>query len=267
MSVAHSVASLTMTPTRTHYGAAIKVNTVTVASGAASGSLTLPEGGSATLSVVVTAQDGTTTKTYSVVVTRAASSIATLASLVPSTGTLSPAFSAGTLGYEIEIARSLPTVTLASGTTQAAATVTLSGSTATGTASSTITIGNGITVVILVTAQDGVTTSQYTVTITRPVDLSASLDALALSQGTLSPSFNQQTTAYSVSYANGVSSVTVTPTMVASATGMTVNGASTSSASGASIALTEGGTTTITMAITSSSATTLYVINVVRAGS
>ena len=50
----------------------VKVNGVTVASGSASGAITLSVGSNA-ITVVVTAADGTTTKTYSIAVTRTAS--------------------------------------------------------------------------------------------------------------------------------------------------------------------------------------------------
>jgi photosystem II stability/assembly factor-like uncharacterized protein len=59
-----------VTPTATHSGATIKVNNVAVASGAQSGSITLLTTGPTTLTVEVTAEDGTTKKTYSVSVAR-----------------------------------------------------------------------------------------------------------------------------------------------------------------------------------------------------
>jgi hypothetical protein len=67
-SVNTATASVTLTPTVTDSTATVKVNGVTVASGAASASLPLAPG-SNTLTTVVTAQDGTTTSTYTVVVT------------------------------------------------------------------------------------------------------------------------------------------------------------------------------------------------------
>ena len=67
-SVTNATASVTLTPTVTDSTATVKVNGVTVASGAASAALPLVAG-SNTLTTVVTAQDGTTTSTYTVVVT------------------------------------------------------------------------------------------------------------------------------------------------------------------------------------------------------
>ena len=67
--VANAVNALTVTPGLTESAASVKVNGVAVASGSASGSIPLSVG-SNTLTVLVTAQDGTTTKTYTVTVTR-----------------------------------------------------------------------------------------------------------------------------------------------------------------------------------------------------
>lgn len=69
-SVPHAVDSVTLTPTVVDAGATVKVNNATVVSGAASGPLALNVG-SNTLTVEVTAPDGTTKKTYTVTVTRA----------------------------------------------------------------------------------------------------------------------------------------------------------------------------------------------------
>jgi alpha-tubulin suppressor-like RCC1 family protein len=69
--VTNAVTSFTVTPTVNESHATIKVNTVTVASGAPSGAISLSVGANA-ITVVITAQDTTTTKTYTVTVTRAA---------------------------------------------------------------------------------------------------------------------------------------------------------------------------------------------------
>jgi uncharacterized delta-60 repeat protein len=63
-----ATSSITVTPTRVEANATIKVNNVSVTSGQPSGSITLNIGAN-TISVVVTAQDGST-KTYTVTVTR-----------------------------------------------------------------------------------------------------------------------------------------------------------------------------------------------------
>jgi hypothetical protein len=67
--VAASVTSITVTPTVLQGGATVRVNGTLVTSGTASGSIALNVGAN-TITVLVTAPNGTTTKTYQVSVTR-----------------------------------------------------------------------------------------------------------------------------------------------------------------------------------------------------
>ncbi len=67
--VSNAVSIITVTPTAAQANATIKVNTVTVTSGGATGSIALATGPN-TISTVVTAQDGTTTNTYTATLTR-----------------------------------------------------------------------------------------------------------------------------------------------------------------------------------------------------
>ena len=71
--LANSVSSITATPTTSDANATVKVNGTAVTSGTASGAISLVEGVQTVITTIVTAQDGTTTKTYTVAVTRAAS--------------------------------------------------------------------------------------------------------------------------------------------------------------------------------------------------
>ena len=68
--VANPVSSVTLTPLVTDLNSSVRVNGVAVASGVASGGISLGVGVN-NVSVVVTAQDGVSVSTYSVVVTRA----------------------------------------------------------------------------------------------------------------------------------------------------------------------------------------------------
>ena len=64
------------------------------------------------ITVTVTAQDGTTTRQYTVTVTRAPSSDATLSNLTSSTGTLTPNFAPATTAYTLAVNHSVTTLTL-----------------------------------------------------------------------------------------------------------------------------------------------------------
>ena len=162
------VTSLTVTPTATQADATIKVNGTTVASGGTSGSIPLAVG-SNTLNVVVTAQDGTTTKTYTITVTRAASTDATLSNLTISSGTLSPAFAPTTPSYTAAVGNGVSSLTVTPTVNQGNATVKVNGTTvASGSPSGAISLAVGSnTINVVVTAQDGTTTKTYAITVTR----------------------------------------------------------------------------------------------------
>jgi hypothetical protein len=85
VAVANSVSSIAVTPTVNETNAIVKVNGAVAAGSAIS--IPLSVGGN-TIATVVTAEDGTTTKTYNVIVTRAGASIPTLGSISPSSGSL-----------------------------------------------------------------------------------------------------------------------------------------------------------------------------------
>ena len=212
VSVANSVVSTTITPTRTQANATITVNGTLVTSGSASGAISLNVG-SNTINVVVTAQDGATTKTYTVTVTRALSAIATLSNLTLSSGTLSPTFASGTTSYTASVANSVSSITVTPTVTQAnATTVQYLGATGTNLFTGALSVGSNV-IRTVVTAQDGITFSTYTVTVTRAASAVATLSNLVLSSGTLNPTFASGTTSYTASVANSVSSITVTPTV------------------------------------------------------
>jgi len=171
LAVANETAGLTVTPTTADAGASVKVNGSTVASGSASAAIALAVGGT-TLSIVVTAEDGSTSKTYTVVVTRAEASLSTdaaLSALVLSAGTLSPSFATATTSYTVAESNTVTAITVTPTSSSDAATITVNGSTvASGSASSSITLPVGTTnVTVVVTAEDGSTTLAYTLAITR----------------------------------------------------------------------------------------------------
>jgi peptidoglycan/xylan/chitin deacetylase (PgdA/CDA1 family) len=168
-SVAYAVTSLTVTPTVADATATIKVNGTAVASSSASGSIALAVG-ETVINTVVTAQDGTTTKIYTITVTRASPSInANLSELVFSTGALTPAFTSGTTIYTQSVANAVTSLTVTPTLADATATVKVNGTTVvSGSASGSISLPVGDTVInTVVTAQDGTTIKTYTVTVTR----------------------------------------------------------------------------------------------------
>jgi len=162
------------------------------------------------LGVLVTAEDGNPL-TYNVTVTRdPASTNASLASLTLSTGTLSPAFDPGTLGYSATVAANVTSVTVTSALQQANATLTIQGTSATPEAGRGVNLVTGDNAVpIVVTAQDGTTTKTYTLTIRRRSTV-ADLASLSLSGVALSPAFSSATTAYTATVPNATAGTTIT---------------------------------------------------------
>ncbi len=271
-SVGNAVTSLTVTPTVTDANATVTVNTVPVTSGNASGAINLNVG-SNVITVVVTAEDGTTTETYTVDVTRAApaSTDATLSNLVLSQGTLSPGFASGTTSYTASVDNAVTSLTVTPTVTDANATVTVNGTSVTsGSASGAINLNVGSNIItVVVTAEDGTTTETYTVDVTRaaPASADATLSNLVLSQGTLTPGFASGTTSYTASVGNAVTSLTVTPTVTDANATITVNGTSVTSGSASGAINLTVGDNTLTIIVTAQNGTTTetYTVTVNRA--
>ena len=225
-SVSNSIASITLTPTASDTTATVTVNGTAVTSGTASMSIPLVVGNN-TITKVVTAQNGTTKDTYSVIVTRAASSVATLTNLIVNQGTLSPSFNSGTTAYADSVSNSTANITVMPSITDSTATVTVNGTAVTsGTASAPVplTIGPN-TITTVVTAQDGTTKDTYTLTVDRAaLSTVATLNSLAISQGTLTPSFAMATINYTAAVPNTTTSLTATPVTTDAYATIQVNG-------------------------------------------
>ena len=176
--------------------------------------------GANTIKVQVTAEDGSTTRIYTVVVTRESSTDATLSALSVSEGTLSPAFAADVTGYAATVGNDVETVTVtATRNHEDAAVAYLDENDAVladadaGTPGQQVAVSVGAnTVKVQVTAQDQSTTRTYAVAVTRESSTDATLSALSVSAGTLSPAFTAEVTGYAATVGNDVKTVTVTAT-------------------------------------------------------
>jgi gliding motility-associated-like protein len=168
-SVANAVTSVRLTPTTADPTATVKVNGVSIASGSASGSIPLVVGPNV-INTVVTAQDGTTVITYTTTVTRAPSSIASLANLTISNGTLKPAFAPATYIYTTSVDNTLSKFALTPTLADATATILINGQPAANAAQSGLInlLQGDNTITILTIAQDGFTRFTYTLTVYRP---------------------------------------------------------------------------------------------------
>ncbi|TGG90200.1 MAG: hypothetical protein ERJ67_11260, partial [Aphanocapsa feldmannii 277cV] len=179
--------------------------------------------GNNTITVSVTADDGTTMKTYTIDVTRAASTNAALLTLSLD-GTkpvdLNPAFSADTTEYTATVENETESLSLSPTTEHDNATIEVQVNNDAVTRNSDssfpipLNVGNN-TITVSVTAEDDTTTRTYTINVTRAASTNAALLALSL-DGTkpvdLDPAFSADTTEYTATVANDVESLSLSPT-------------------------------------------------------
>ena len=262
--VANSVTETTVTPTVNDSGATyvIKLGGVTDADGVVALSV-----GSNVITVEVTAEDDSTTKTYTVTVTRAEppSTDATLSALTLS-GIDFGTFASGTASYGAQVANSVSQTTVAPTVKHSGASyvIKLGGVTdADGVVS--LSVGSNV-ITVEVTAEDDDTTRTYTVAVTRaaPPSTDATLSALSLS-GIEFGTFDSSITTYSAQVANSVSQTTVTPTVNDSGASYVIKLGGVTDADG--VVLLSVGSNAITVEVTAEddSTTKTYTVTVTRA--
>jgi len=260
--------SVSVAPTAVNPASMILVNGSKVSSGSASNAISLSEGKN-TIAVAVTEPDGTLT-TYTVSVTRKAaepvlSANSKLRSLTLTGASLNESFSASNLSYTANVPNSTASLTVKPATEDSSSTVKVNGKEVkSGQASQSIALNAGYnTISITVTAQAG-NTQTYTITVKRAYN--ASLSGLQLSSGTLNPVFSQNTTSYTASVPNNVSSITVTPQAAEAAAVIKVNNTVVSSGSASQSISLNTGANTITVTVTAPDNTSkTYTITITRA--
>jgi hypothetical protein len=149
VTVGNSVTSVTVTATTAHPGATAVVagNTGLVV-------------GDNTVTVAVTAEDGVTVLVYTITVTRLLSSDATLAGLEVTPGALSPPFDPDETAYEVTVPYAVTSIAVTPTAADPDATVEVVGDL------DDLNVGFN-TIIVTVTAEDGTTTMEYTLTVWR----------------------------------------------------------------------------------------------------
>ena len=261
--VYNATTSITATPTDSDSTATITVNGKPVVSGTPSDQIPLAIGPNI-ITTVVTAQDGITTKTYTVNVIRAPGSNANLIGLAVSKGTLSPAFNSGIMAYTDTVSNATTSITATPTDSDSTATITVNGKpVVSGTPSDQIPLAVGPNIITtVVTAQDGITTKTYTVNVIRAPDSNANLIGLAVSQGTLSPAFSSGIMAYADTVTNATTSITATPTDSDITAAITVNEMTTASGTASNAIPLAVGSNTITVVITAQDGVTTHTYTV-----
>ena len=175
------------------------------------------KGSEITLTIRVTAADGSTTEDYTVTVTRLFNDDATLSKLTVEPGTLDPAFSPGDTLYATNVEHDVEqvTVTWDKSDTNATTAANLSDADANTDGHQVTLLDEGETtrLTITVTAENGDTTQAYRLAVARakgPSSNDATLDDLTVAGHTLAPSFSPDLTSYSMDVTHDVDEVSVT---------------------------------------------------------
>lgn len=202
----------------------------------------LPDPGqSTTASIIVTAEDGTSTRTYTITFTRADLSHDANLTDIKINGQSIAGFSASSTSYNVQVPYSTTTpVTITTTTSHAAATVAVTGySTVEGTAT------------ITVTAEDGTTTKTYTITIAKAApSTDATLSSLQYN-GTNVPNFSATTLTYTIELPFGTTAVAnVTATAHHNGANAQVTQPTAAAGTATVVVTAEDGTTTKTYTIT-----------------
>ncbi|MBN1838188.1 MAG: cadherin-like beta sandwich domain-containing protein [Spirochaetales bacterium] len=179
VSVAHTAATVWVTPFICDSAATATVNGEPAPHAAAYGPIIIDSG---EIEIVVTAGDGITTKTYTVTVHRASppSSNANLSDLEPSSGSLDPHFDPDTDAYTVAVPVATNSIAFTPTAEDPDATITVNGASVdSGSASGPIPLSVGSnTVTIAVLAEDLSTSKTYTVTVKRNPSISGTVKVL-----------------------------------------------------------------------------------------
>ncbi len=204
--------------------------------------------------VVVTSQDGTQ-KSYIISVNGTVSN-AELGSL--SIG--SDAQTVGSSSFTASVGSDVTSVDIEASPSDSKAIMLLEGAILTSGVSKSVDLSVGENIFTLMVIAQDATTKSYTVIVNRGSS-DATLSGLTLSDGTVSPSFNRTTYAYTASVANAVDSLTVSPTAFDNAATVTVNGADAATPVSLSV-----GSNTVTVLVTGADgvSTKAYTITVTR---
>nr|WP_240344179.1 cadherin-like beta sandwich domain-containing protein [Paenibacillus sp. SYP-B3998] len=246
--VPFAVNSLTVKPTVNESHAKVKVtlNSKEVGDGKESEPLDLGVDIN-TITIDVTAEDGTTKRTYKITVNRAAQSKNANLSDLFVDGTSITGFASDTLAYTVNVPNVTTAVTVTGTKADATASVVVAGG-------SNLTVGSN-TVTVTVTAEDGTKKKTYTITVIRAKSNNANLNDLKIN-GTSITGFASGKLAYTVNVPNPTTSVTLVGTKADATATVTVTG-------GSNLIV---GDNTVTVKVTAQDGTTevVYTVTVVR---
>lgn len=270
--VANGISSIQVIPTASDANATIKIGSATIASGSPSAAITLSVGAN-TITVEVTAQNGTTVNDYIITITRRISDNAFLSKLSTVPGlALTVVSGPGYKNYTGSVANNVTGIQVKPTAADPGATITVDNAPVqSGDLSQNILLSVGDNPInITVTAADLTTQKTYIITITRTGANNALLTKLSTTPGTTftavsGPGYKNYTT----TVASSVGSIKVTPTTSDPNAKVTVGGQLVASGSPSQPITLDIGQTTINTVVTAQDGTTMktYIITVTRGGS
>ena len=199
--------------------------------------------------ITVTAEDGTI-KNHILAVTKEKSNVATLDELTVTNGSFNPSFNKDTLEYNVTVPVETTEFDISATTTEPHASIT------SGIGHYTMTESTK-EIEVVVVSEDLSVTKTYKLNISRTKSSDNTLSSITVSEGNLSPEFNQNTTAYTVNVGGSIDSIDIEATLSDSRASIL---------SGTGTHNLNVGNNTITITVESESgARQNYVINVVRA--
>ena len=215
--------------------------------------------------ITITITRNNASRQYNLIITKKGQPL--LKSLVPSAGTLTPAFDTDTFDYTLNVPTTQTTIAFTPTSVDNSSTIKVGKNVVkSGKRSGEITLSEGTNKIpVVVTTKEG-DTSTYTVNVVRAEKFrSANLSGLTLSSGTLNPAFNKEIYEYTAIVDNTVSSITVTAIAEDPTATIKINDKKIpSGAASGYINLNEGGNL-INVAVTDSNGNTnTYVLNITR---
>ncbi|RYU91634.1 T9SS type B sorting domain-containing protein [Mucilaginibacter terrigena] len=249
--------------------ATITVNGVAVVSGAVSTPVTL-NADTTTIYTTVTAGDGVTKKTYAVVVSQRASTVATLATIrITPTGKLTRVTGVNYADYTTTVANATRSLSVTADAQDETSTITVNGvAVNSGVLSAPVVLNaDTTTIYTTVTAQNGATKKTYAILVTRLPSTDATLAAIQTSPSsklTLATGTNFRD--YTTTIKSTITSVSINATVRESTATITVNGVAVNSGVVSSPVTLNADTTTIYTTVTAGDGTTkkTYAILVTR---
>ncbi|QNO37606.1 cadherin-like beta sandwich domain-containing protein [Protaetiibacter sp. SSC-01] len=217
------------------------------------GGMTFMQVGGNLVQVIVTAGDGTTTRTYDISVTRdtAPTADVDLDAFELSVGELTPEFDPAITDYTASVPFAVRSLQLTASPSDPATTMELNGAALADGEPATVSVnyngGSGYSVRVV--AANGAEKSYYVHITREPPSDDADLTALSISEGTLSPDFDNAETAYTATVPYLTTSVTVTGVVSDATAILRVNGVDVASgAASAPVPLAVGSNTIVVSA-------------------